>query len=161
MTVRTRKSEKRPGSPPNASASGEVSGDHPSALRATTGTVGVPVDIPRKPSKFRNVPNLYNGVRYQSRAEANYAQRLDLEKRSGAVRWWIGQPTFRLGCAINVYRPDFLVIDEESEAYAVDVKGAETAKFRRDKKLWAAYGPCDLWVVKGKKVEIIKPEPKP
>ena len=118
------------------------------------------MSIPGARSKYKNVPTIYNGVRYSSKSEAAYAQQLDLEKLSGGVQFWVGQPTFRIGCAENVYRPDFLVIDE-SGAYAVDVKGTETAKFKRDRRLWKSHGPCDLWVVKGKKTEIIKPEPKP
>jgi len=33
----------------------------------------------------------------------------------------------------------------------------ETEKFRRDRKLWAAYGPCELHIIRGKKVEVVTP----
>jgi hypothetical protein len=72
------------------------------------------------------------------------------------VKWWIRQPTFRLGCPENVYRPDFLVVSAKG-VRVEDVKGVETSKFARDRKLWARYGPCPLWIVKGSDVEIIDP----
>lgn len=136
-----------------------------------------------KRSKYRAVRTEYNGVSYASKAEAAYAVQLDLEQRQGWVKFWIAQPTFRLGCPENVYRPDFMVVmavkghcsgcrdsdplggthcegtvehPPEVPVYCVDVKGVETPKFRRDKKLWAKYGPCPLVVVRnGREVEVI------
>jgi hypothetical protein len=77
--------------------------------------------------------------------------------------FWVRQTTFHLGCPENLYRVDFLVYSPEGPTpiHAVDVKGARTAKFNRDAKLWRAYGPCPLWVVtrKGKtgwSVEVIE-----
>jgi hypothetical protein len=114
------------------------------------GVVGTP-----KRSKYRNVPTVYEGVRYASKAEARRAEELDIQRLAGEIRLWIGQPKFRLGCPENVYVPDFFVVDREGW-HAEDVKGSETAKFRRDRRLWAKYGPCDLWVIRGRGVEVIK-----
>jgi len=114
-------------------------------------------------SKYRNKPTVYGGVRYASKAEAERAMHLDAAIANGFASWWIGQPTFRLGCPENVYRPDFLVAfpgfnGQGTGIRAEDVKGVETAKFKRDKKLWAAYGPVPLWIVRnGKVVEVIEP----
>lgn len=98
-------------------------------------------------NKYRAKPTDYNGVRYASLTEAGYAQVLDTLIQFGEVRWWLGQPRFRLGVPENVYVPDFLVFPASGCEYAVDVKGVETPKFRKDKKLWAAYGPCPLVVI--------------
>ncbi len=110
--------------------------------------------------KYRNTPTWYNGLRFDSKAEADRAAELDMQKHVGAIIFWIPQVTFRLGCAENKYRVDFLVITEDG-VRAEDVKGMETAKFKRDKRLWKAYGPCDLWIVKRKssgwKVNVLKP----
>ncbi len=110
-----------------------------------------------RPTKYRNTRTTYDGVSYDSKAEARRAEVLDQYKRAGLIRGWIRQPTFRLGCAENVYRPDFLVFGPNGETWAEDVKGAETAKFKRDKKLWARYGPCVLHILKGKHTEEIDP----
>lgn len=106
----------------------------------------------RKPSKYKNVRVTYNGAPYHSKAEAAYAEGLDLQVKAGAIRGWIRQATFHLGCPENSYRVDFLVWENDGSCHAVDVKGMETSKFVQDKKLWAAYGPCPLYIVKGKKV---------
>lgn len=102
-------------------------------------------------SKYRAVPTVYNGVRYASKSEAKYAQHLDLLQRSGQVRWWIGQPKFRLGCPENVYVADFLVQYDDGDCAAIDVKGVRTDKFRRDCILWRKYGRMPLRVVKVKR----------
>lgn len=112
-----------------------------------------------KASKYRAVRTEYNGVKYASKAEAVRARSLDEDQKAGLVRWWIAQPTFRLGVPENVYRPDFLVVDRLGDIHAEDVKGVRTAKFNRDAKLWARYGPCPLHIrSRGKVVETIEPE---
>jgi hypothetical protein len=106
------------------------------------------------PSKYRAVPTVYNGVRYASKAEAERAKALDGMVAAGRIREFVRQPVFRLGCPENVYRADFLVIDDD-EAWVEDVKGHETAKFKRDVKLWRAYGRLDLYIIKKGKVSKI------
>jgi hypothetical protein len=98
-------------------------------------------------NKYRAKPTIYNGVRYASKAEAARAEALDALVGMRLVAFWVPQPTFRLGCPENVYRADFLVVDADGAVWVEDVKGVETAKFRRDKKLWAAYGPCRLHIL--------------
>lgn len=104
----------------------------------------------RRRNKFRAKPTEYNGVRYDSKAEAARAQELDLLEQAGEVDWWTGQVPFRLGTAENVYRVDFMVC-EGGEVHVEDVKGMETAKFKRDRKLWREYGPVPLHVLKRKR----------
>ncbi len=111
----------------------------------------------QKRSKYRNVPTEYRGVRYASRAEADRANLLDVMVAGGLVRWWLPQVKFRLGVPENVYIVDFLVMDKHGE-HVEDVKGRETAKFKRDKRLWKAYGPCPLWIVKESKIEVVTPD---
>lgn len=116
-----------------------------------------------KRSKYGNVPSYYDGVRYDSRAESLRAMMLDIDP---TVLFWIRQPRFRLGVPENVYVADFLVVRKDG-VHVEDVKGRETAKFKRDRKLWQAYGPCDLWIVdnhgwageviEGGKRKVVKP----
>ena len=116
-----------------------------------------------RPHKYNATPTVYNGVRYASKAEAARAMELDLQITAGLIDFWIGQPIFRLGCAENVYRPDFLVVNygavggAHSAIWAEDVKGMETAAFKKNKRLWKAYGPCPLRIIRGGKcVETIE-----
>lgn len=107
--------------------------------------------------KYKAKPTDYAGVRYASKAEAARAAALDLWAAAAPGRWWVGQPKFRLGVPENVYVADFLVVDGGS-VRVEDVKGVETAKFKRDKKLWASYGPCPLWLIKkGRVAEVVAP----
>lgn len=122
--------------------------------------------VPPKRSKYRNVPTLYNGVRYQSKAEAERAEYLDRMVALSAIDFWVPQPKFRLGVPENLYVGDFLVIaagvsllfkmENRAECWVEEVKGRETAKFKRDRRLWKSYGPCDLRIIrKGGVVDII------
>ena len=112
-----------------------------------------------KRHKYRAEPVRYNGVRYDSKAEAARAVELDLLQRAGEITTWIGQPTVRLGCAENIYRPDSLVIPPIGLPWFEDVKGFETPKFRRDKKLWRAHGRLPLRIITGGAVvETIYPD---
>lgn len=113
----------------------------------------VAMENPR--NKYKAKPTEYNGVRYASKGEAARAKALDNFKDAGLIFWWIGQPKFRLGCPENVYVADFLVVGAAG-THVEDVKGMETPKFKRDKKLWMAYGPTELWIIKGQRVEIVE-----
>lgn len=108
-----------------------------------------PPRIPGRRSKYKAKPVVYGGVRYASKAEGARAVHLDMLVRTGKIGWWIGQPKFRLGCPENIYVADFLVVGTDGRVLRVeDVKGMETQKFKRDRRLWKRYGPCRLWVVK-------------
>ena len=95
----------------------------------------------------------WRGVLYASKAERLRAEYLDELLRMGELIHVLEQPTYRLGCAENRYRPDFLCVDRNGEVWAEDVKGMETQAFKRHKRLWRKYGPCPLRIVKlaGKK----------
>lgn len=88
------------------------------------------------------------GRTFGSQAERRYAEMLEAMWQAGAIRDYICQPRVWLGVVENVYIPDFLVVPEGGTPYYVDVKGVQTAKFKRDKKLWAAYGRGRLEIVK-------------
>jgi hypothetical protein len=107
---------------------------------------------------FRATPTVVDGVRYDSKAEANRAATLELLRKGGEVLWWLRQVTVRLGCPENGYRVDFVVCMGEGGVHAEDVKAIETREFRRHKRLWKAYGPFPLHVIGKKAVEVIEPE---
>ena len=113
--------------------------------------------VPKPRNKYNAKPTAYDGVRYSSKGEADRAMFLDLAVATNGFEWWIGQPKFRLGVPENIYVADFLVRERDG-VHVEDVKGVETPKFKRDKKLWARYGPEPLWIIKGGKVVEIIPK---
>jgi hypothetical protein len=124
----------------------------------------LPPGLAPQPRKYRNVPAVYGGVRYDSKMETRRAAELDMLVRTGDLRFWVRQITFRLGCPENKYVADFLVVGRHGKSlvggpdvWAEDVKGVRTPKFDRDVKLWRAYGPCPLRIIGRKSVEIVHP----
>ena len=110
-----------------------------------------------KPNKYGAEPTVSGGIRYDSKLEARRAMQLQLMQEAGEIWFFIAQPKFRLGVPENVYVADFLVLASDRRVWVEDVKGRETAKFRRDKKLWARYGPCELHIITRHGVEVIAP----
>ncbi len=100
-----------------------------------------------KPRKFRNVPTRYNGVRYDSIAEADYAALLDIWMIGEHILGWLRQVTFQLGPDFKA-RVDFLVIDNDMRCVAHEVKGHETKQFKTVRRLWPKYAPCNLVIAK-------------
>ena len=84
----------------------------------------------------------YNGVIYDSKAEAEHAQWLDWQVERGSVAWWLRQvfssapePDFKT-------RVDFLVATQMAISFSVaieahEVKGVEAREFKRVRKLLA------------------------
>ena len=131
------------------------------ALREINGPDYV-IEEPKPKTLHGNVPTTYRGRRYDSKAEAKYAEGLDLLKEFGDVAWWIPQVRIELG-EDNWTRVDFLVARKVKltswlVVEAHEVKGHENARFRKIRKLWPKYGICPLHVIKrGKDVEVIEP----
>ena len=108
-------------------------------------------------NKYHAVQTEYSGIRYASKAEAGRAGILDLLVRSGEIRWWLRQVPIDIGepGVDRPFRVDFLVCDKTGKIYAEDVKGVETASFRRHKKQWNLRGPFPLHVIYSDKTEIV------
>jgi hypothetical protein len=114
-----------------------------------------------KPNKYRAKRTEYNGILYDSKAEAEEAAMLDLDIRKGSVAWWLRQVWIPLGPDFRT-RVDFLVghrhasIRSVVHVYAKEVKGIETREFKRIRQLWPKYAPFMLQIVKaGKPTETI------
>ena len=93
--------------------------------------------------KYKAQPVTYLGERYDSKAEAAYAAYLDVLEGLGECVVLMRHPRFKLGCPENVYEADFLV-EFGRWLIVIDVKGTETPKFRKDRKLWSRYGKLPL-----------------
>jgi hypothetical protein len=124
---------------------------------------GKPPEKPKRRSKYRAKPTEYDGRRYDSIAEAKRAMELDLLKQHGAVRWWLPQVPVPIGepGVDKPYRVDFLVchvgVDGSESICAEDVKGVDTASFRRHVRQWRKRGPFPLHVIRMGKVDEVIP----
>jgi|GEM_PF-4368184 len=92
-------------------------------------------------NKYGAVRTEYRGEWYDSKMEANYAARLDLEKRAGKIlNWWRGERVDLLGSPGRpgrvTYKPDFHVVYPDGQEVAIDVKGAVPRDFRIRVALW-------------------------
>lgn len=99
-----------------------------------------------KPRKYRNQPVTVDGVRYDSKAEARYAQTLHLRMRAREVAQVERQVPFSLltqnGQLVGTYRADFVFWDDvEGRQRVIDVKGFDTPLSRwKRKHVKAQYG---------------------
>lgn len=99
----------------------------------------------------------YNGVVYDSKAEAERAAVLDLLQISGTVDWWLRQVPVDIGDpGVDLpYRVDFLVC-AAGRVYAEEVCGIITRQKQRRIKQWEKRGPFPLHIIRGKIVEVIE-----
>lgn len=116
------------------------------AQRGTSGrtTPDVPATGP-KPSKLGNTRTEYNGIWYDSKAEANRARTLDLLIKAGEVLHWERQVVFDLTVAsvhICKYKLDFRVHWADGRTTFEDVKGQRSGVpydlFKAKKRLMLA-----------------------
>lgn len=114
----------------------------------------VALGVVKQGNKYGAARTEYNGVVYDSKAEATRAMELDGLKTKtcidGGIDWWIRQvPIVLVGIK---FRVDFLVCsyipDEGFEVHAEEVKGVEGERFRVIKQLWKQHGPFPLHVLK-------------
>ena len=109
---------------------------------------------PRR-NKYNANPTVYRGWRFDSKAEAEYAKILDALKGNLHVLWWLRQVPIDLN-EDDRYKVDFLVCYDDGTLEAVEVKGMETDRFRRIRRLWLKYGRFPLKIVKkGRTTEIL------
>jgi hypothetical protein len=144
--------------------------DQPEGIKVLAEAFEAAHGKPKPKTLHGNVPTIYGGRRYDSRAEAHHAMNLSLMVAGGTVAWWIPQVRVELGpdnwtrvdfLVANVWRTDLgpnftkLVLIEAHE-----VKGYETPRFAKIRKLWAKYAPFPMHVIKrGGEVEIIDGNP--
>jgi hypothetical protein len=91
-----------------------------------------------------------NGTRtYDSKAEAAYAAKLDIDRAAGIIDWWLPQVPIRLPGGVT-YRADFLVnhwADGGDDLEFVDVKGRDTAMSKLKRKQVADLYGIEIKVV--------------
>lgn len=90
-----------------------------------------------KPSKYRAIPTLVDGIRFASKAEAARYTELKQLQADGQIQWFIRQPSFDLPAGLR-YVADFLIRWTDGSVSVEDVKGVETDVFKMKRKLFEA-----------------------
>ena len=88
-------------------------------------------------NKYNNVIVEYNGNKYQSKKECEYAKNLDLKLKAKQIDYWKGQVKFKcevIGTHVCNYYLDFEFGQEGISRY-IDVKGVQTDVFKLKKRL--------------------------
>lgn len=97
--------------------------------------------------KYKNINQVYNGVRYDSKLEANRARGLDLLVKAKEIKKWERQITLPLyfgDYKIHSYRIDFVLWENDGSYTLEEVKGLELPLWRGKWKLLEAIvsKPC-------------------
>lgn len=89
--------------------------------------------------KYRNQPVIVDGIKFDSKAEANRYAVLKLRERAGEISRLELQPEYKInvnGAFICKYRADFRYFEHNASKQIVeDVKGVKTAVYKLKKKL--------------------------
>ena len=106
--------------------------------------------IAKKRSKYRAVPTVVDGIRFDSKKEANHYATLKVYERTGHIRNLELQPAYCMtvnGIDVGTYRADFRYQADDLDAGWIEIvqdvksKGTRTALYRLKKKIVEAqYG---------------------
>lgn len=98
--------------------------------------------------KYNASPQRVDGHRFDSKAEAAFAQVLEQEKADGLIIQYLRQVPFHLPGGVK-YVCDFMVFNADGEVRFIDVKGMDTpaSKIKR-KQVEELYAPIRIMVVK-------------
>jgi hypothetical protein len=111
-----------------------------------------------KQNKYKNTKTVVNGIKFDSKSEAEYYQTLSYHVKLGLIKSFEMQPKIYLSKAKILLKPDFYVIEKDGKSYYLDVKGTQTPVFRIKARLWKAYMDKPLRLVKksGKGFKLIE-----
>lgn len=98
-------------------------------------------------NKYNAVPTEVDGIRFDSKAEANYYRKLKLRVQAGEVHYFLRQVPIHLPGGVK-YVCDFVEFRADGTHHYVDVKGVITPQFRDKKKLVEALYPIVIECVK-------------
>ena len=97
--------------------------------------------------KFRAKPTIADGIRFDSKLEARYYERLKLLQKAGDVVFFLRQVPFHLPGNVR-YVVDFQEFRSNGDVVFTDVKGMETKDFIMKKKMVEAIYPVVINIVK-------------
>lgn len=93
--------------------------------------------------KFHAVPTERNGLRFDSKKEAEYYTQLTLRQRAGEVLFWLRQVPFHLPGGVR-YVVDFQEFLADGTVRFVDVKGMQTESFKAKRRMVEALYPITI-----------------
>jgi len=99
-------------------------------------------------SKYKSIKTTIDGIKFDSKAEAEYYLHLLKLEQIGDIKIIALQPKVYLTESRILYKPDFLIEENGKQVY-IDVKGMITPVFALKKRLWVQYGAGLLRLVKG------------
>ena len=112
----------------------------------------------KRKSKYNNQKTMVDGIKFDSKKEAEYYCQLKLLKQAGKIKDYRLQPRYELQPAFKkngkkyraiTYIADFAIINNDGTTEVVDIKGVETQVFKIKKKLFEyMYPDLNLKVVK-------------
>jgi hypothetical protein len=100
-----------------------------------------------KPSKYRNVKTMVDGITFHSKKEANHYLVLKSMLNAGEISDLKLQERYRIelnGVKICDYVSDFSYIDKYGAKRVIDVKGVRTAIYKLKAKLMKAVHGIDI-----------------
>lgn len=89
--------------------------------------------VNKSKSKYKNVSAVRDGMRFDSKKEANFYDELKLRKQSGDVTFFLRQCPIHLTAGVK-YVVDFVVFNSDGLVEFVDVKGIKTDVYKLKKK---------------------------
>lgn len=91
-----------------------------------------------------------DGRSFASKGERSCHAWLQLMEKAGEIEILQTQCSVYLSAAKILFKPDFKIRNLHTGVETwVEFKGFETTEYRIKRRLWIAYGPGPLWVVKG------------
>lgn len=96
--------------------------------------------------KYHNHPTSIDGIRFDSKREARFYERLKFERQAGLVLYFLRQVPLHLpgGTKLIV---DFMVVMADGRIRYVDAKGKETAAFRIKRREIEHHYPIEIELV--------------
>jgi hypothetical protein len=103
-------------------------------------------------NKYHNIPTVVDGIRFQSKKEAEKYKELKILQANGEISYFLRQVPIDLPGDIK-YKVDFLVVKDEKAAYStsasshltyIDVKGYKTREYILKKKQVEALYPIRI-----------------
>lgn len=93
--------------------------------------------------KYKAKPTVRDGIRFASKKEATYFDKLKLLQKAGEVILFLRQVPFDLLGGLK-YRADFLVFYTDGHCEVIDVKGFRTKDYILKKKLVESLFPVEI-----------------
>ena len=98
---------------------------------------------PYRRNKYNAKKTIVDGIRFDSKKEAEYYKKLKNDQSSGSVLMFLRQVPFDLPGNVK-YRCDFQVFMDDGVVYHIDVKGRRTDQYIMKKKQVEALYPVTI-----------------